>query len=215
MSIATLKKKTQAQYNNMSAGNTQGFSLNGTLRNQGYVGQTSLSRSLPRTLMKGNVIKGHGGCCGNFLIKPIVQSAVTSLNNPQVIKPSVKNTDGMIETKYMWTNRPQKLLSLWKPNYNTNDKSHETYMKDLVKATLKADSAACQKPNTSFKPCCANADANLFNGPAYKPITKPESTYSAISQSEYLAYLTNGCVSDVSYNVAHNRQTPFACGISR
>ena len=61
MSIATLKRKTQAKYNNMSVGNTHGFSINGTHRNQGYVGQTSLSRSLPRTLMKGNAVRGHGG----------------------------------------------------------------------------------------------------------------------------------------------------------
>ena len=50
MSIATLKRKTQTKYNNMSVGSTQGFSLNGGFRNQGYVGQTSLSRSLSRTL---------------------------------------------------------------------------------------------------------------------------------------------------------------------
>jgi len=55
MSIATLKRKTQTQYNNMSVGSKTGFSLNGTHRSQGYIGQTSLSRSLPKTLMKGNI----------------------------------------------------------------------------------------------------------------------------------------------------------------
>ena len=65
MSIATLKRKTQTKYNNMSVGQS-GFSINGTHRNQGYVGQTSLSRSLPRTLMRGNTVRGHGGCCGTF-----------------------------------------------------------------------------------------------------------------------------------------------------
>ena len=33
MSIATLKKKTQAKYNNLSVGQKQ-FSINGTTRNQ-------------------------------------------------------------------------------------------------------------------------------------------------------------------------------------
>ena len=55
MSIVALKRKTNTQYNNMSA-NRKGFSLNGTHRSQGYVGQTVLSRSLPRTLMRGNKI---------------------------------------------------------------------------------------------------------------------------------------------------------------
>jgi len=43
MSIATLKRKTMTEYNRMSVGYTN-FSLNGTRRNQGYVGQTMLSR---------------------------------------------------------------------------------------------------------------------------------------------------------------------------
>ena len=60
MSIATLKKKTIYKYNNSSVGHTQ-FSLNGGYRNQGFVGQTSLSRSLIKTPMKGNIIRGHGG----------------------------------------------------------------------------------------------------------------------------------------------------------
>ena len=44
MSIATLKRKSQAKYNN-SLGSDTIFSISGTHRNQGYVGQTSLSRS--------------------------------------------------------------------------------------------------------------------------------------------------------------------------
>ena len=66
MSIVALKKKTAAKYNNMSVNTKEGFSLNGTRRLQGYVGQTSLSRSLPRTLMRGTTIRGHGGCCGTY-----------------------------------------------------------------------------------------------------------------------------------------------------
>ena len=49
MSLATLKKKTQAKYKNNSV-NKSTFSLNGTTRNQGYVGQTSLSRTFVRSL---------------------------------------------------------------------------------------------------------------------------------------------------------------------
>ena len=101
MSIATLKKKTQAQYNNMSVGSNHGFSLNGTHRSQGYVGQTTLSRSLPRTLMNG-----HGGSYGQYPIVPVVLSAVTSLNNPNIIKPSVVGTYGMINTHSIFL--PQK-----------------------------------------------------------------------------------------------------------
>ena len=77
MSIATLKKKTAAKYNNMSVSEPK-FSLNGGHRSQGWVGQTTLSRSLPKTPMVGNTPKGSGGCCGTYRVTPIVQSAVKS-----------------------------------------------------------------------------------------------------------------------------------------
>lgn len=99
MSVATLKKKTQAKYNNMSVGQNQ-FSLNGTHRSQGWVGQSTISRSLPRTLMQGKTPKGYGGCCGTYdTSQGITQSAVLSLNNNNVIKPSVISNKGMLEEK--------------------------------------------------------------------------------------------------------------------
>ena len=78
MSIVTLKRKTQTQYNNMSVGSPNGFSLNGGYRNQGYVGQNIISRSLPKTPMKGDTMRGHGGHYGSYVIKPPIQSAVLS-----------------------------------------------------------------------------------------------------------------------------------------
>jgi hypothetical protein len=47
MSLATLKKKTASKYKNNSANLAQ-FSINGVHRNQGYVGQTSLGRTMLR-----------------------------------------------------------------------------------------------------------------------------------------------------------------------
>lgn len=162
MSIATLKKKTSARYNHshISSNNgailngrrTQGsfltgagFSLNGTHRSQGYVGQDTLGRSLPKTPMKGNVIKGHGGHNGSYLIKPIVQSAVTSLNNPNVVKPSVLNTNGMIMTQYRWVRRPAPFISV-KPDDTLNLNTQQDYVERLKKNTINsADNSACQK----------------------------------------------------------------------
>jgi len=134
MSIATLKKKTQTKYNNMSAGERQ-FSINGTRRSQGYVGQDTLGRSLPRTLMRGNVIRGHGGCCGKYPIQPIIQSSVTSTNNPNVVKSSVLGTSGMISTKYAWIERPQPYTRV-KPDNNQNNNSQSDYITYVVDKTL-------------------------------------------------------------------------------
>ena len=58
MSIATLKRKTEAKYNNVSV-NVPQFSINGGYRNQGWVGQTTLSRSLPKTPMVGDLSLIH------------------------------------------------------------------------------------------------------------------------------------------------------------
>ena len=103
MSIATLKKKTQTQYNHMSVGQ-RGFALNGTRRLQGFVGQTSLSRSIPVTNMRGMDAQGYGGCCGKYPGHKITCGMGTyegnSLNDPRVIKKSVINTQGMLATHY-------------------------------------------------------------------------------------------------------------------
>jgi hypothetical protein len=133
MSIVTLKRKTQAQYNNMSVGE-HGFSLNGTRRSQGYVGQTMLSRSLPRTTMRGNTLRGHGGCCGHYQTKGVIQSAVTSLNNPNVVKRSCINTLGMIEEKY----KPYHNMLTSKPDSTQNSNTVNEFTENLGKAAAVA-----------------------------------------------------------------------------
>lgn len=104
MSIATLKKKTQTKYHNMSVSQSQ-FSLNGTLRNQGYIGQTSLSRTLVKTPMLGNVPKGHGGKNGAYLKTPIIQEAsLFTTNDPTLVKYSVGHTSGDIAVQNPFLN---------------------------------------------------------------------------------------------------------------
>jgi len=154
MSIVTLKRKTDTKYNNMSVGSKTGFSLNGTHRSQGYVGQTMLSRSLPRTLMKGNVAKGHGGCCGKYPQNGIIQSAVTSLNDPTVVKSSVVNTTGMIRTHYRWIWRPQPFSSVKSDSFN-DLKVQSNYIKNLSANTAKKvdESNILSKTNCSNIKC--------------------------------------------------------------
>lgn len=100
MSLATLKKKTGAKYNNNSVGT--GFALNGTHRNQGYVGQTSLSRSLISTPMVGTVAKGHGGNNGAYPKKIIKPTISQCLEDSKVIKESTLSSKGMIRERYQW-----------------------------------------------------------------------------------------------------------------
>ena len=83
-----LKNKTNEKYNNLSVGKKQ-FSINGTTRSQGWVGQSSLSRT--------------------------VTTPSICLNDNRVIKSSVVETNGMIKTKYRWIRRPAP-FSVVKPD---------------------------------------------------------------------------------------------------
>jgi len=215
MSIVTLKKKTQTQYNNMSVG-MKGFSLNGTHRSQGYVGQTNLSRSLPKTNMKGNVACGHGGCCGKFRKMPIIQSAVTSLNNPAVVKPSVVGTYGLIETKYQWTRRPQPYSTV-KPDNNRHLNDQSNYLTNLTKKTISSISACDASMNINIfnktlnQPCCKNKDAYLFSTRSTALFTKPDSYFVPISAGEYLLQKHDKCTSnDVTFVKKNTQNIPFA-----
>jgi hypothetical protein len=209
MSIATLKRKTQAKYNNMSVC-MPNFSLNGTLRNQGYVGQTSLSRSLPKTLMKGNVACGSGGCCGKFNKTPIVQSAVTSLNNPNVIKGSTINTMGMLENKYKWAKRPFP-FSVTKPSSDNNVNSQGDHITHLAKCAIRQYNDLIKNTNSyniNNNSCC---NYNPYYRQKIPNIIKSDSQYLPISSGEYIIQLDNGCIRNDTKYIKNTLQTPFGC----
>ena len=190
MSIVTLKRKTQTQYNNMSVNSKHGFSLNGTTRSQGYIGQTSLSRSLPRTLMRGGVPIGHGGCCGTFVKHPIITSAVTSLNDPNAVKPSSINTMGMIENKYKKSLYHHPVV---KPDNNQNINTQNQYVKNLAKTTIKCANAL-KATDDEIKAAACNAcnNYNTFYKKKIQNFTKVSTL--PISQGEYLLKLSNKCI---------------------
>lgn len=208
MSIATLKRKTQAKYNNMSVGQPQ-FSINGTHRSQGYVGQTMLSRSLPRTLMKGNTIRGHGGCCGFYPVKPVVQSAVTSLNDSSVVKSSSLGTEGLIATKYRWITRPQPYTSV-KPNASNHLNTQQDYITALQKKALQ-EATLC-KPTEKY----VYATDKNSGCPVQCYVVKPEKELVATNYGDYYLELDKQCKAEIDVTYVQTRtisQTPFACGL--
>ena len=221
MSIVVLKRKTAAQYNNNSV-NVPQFSLNGTHRSQGWVGQDTRGRSLPKTLMKGNVIKGHGGCCGKYPVRPIVQSAVTSTENPRVVKPSSLNTLGLISTKYRWIRRPQP-YTVVKPDNNNNINTQQQYINNLQKQTIldSVSTGACNLPTVTNKFSTSNCGGlTLPQRPRssactftkdFADVNKPK----FMTQSQYLMYIDKACSkNDVVYFTAKRQGAPFACNNS-
>lgn len=200
MSIATLKRKSQTQYNNMSVNSRQGFSINGGYRNLSYVGQTALSNHYPRTLMNGNVIRGHGGCCGTYEVAPIVQSGIQSYQDNSVVKPSVLSTRGMLSSRFRWITRPQPFATV-KPdsNQNLNSASDRT---DIMKNESMIDTARCNArlpPNTTKQAPCQKC--SVMRTPDYSPntITKPPVSIvkpnKYISQDDYLQQKKFNCSS--------------------
>lgn len=217
MSIVTLKKKFQAQYNNSSVGQPQ-FSLNGTRRSAGYVGQDMLGRSLVRSLSRNGALKGHGGCCGAYPTPQIKKSPeMIGLNNSAIVKSSSLTTSGLLMSKYRWIRRPQP-YSVTKPNSHLNSGDQASYIEHIARKTI-SDSSGCNiigsiVPNT----CCPltkthNYNAKINSGKNAN-VVKLENYKVAMNASEYIRNLDKKCTeNDTFKNKRNNNGVPFACGV--
>jgi len=211
MSIATLKKKTAAKYNNSSV-NVPNFSINGGYRNQGWVGQTSLSRSLPRTPMVGNTPRGSGGCCGTYNLTPIIQSGVTSIDDNSVIKSSVVSNDGMIAQKHRWIGRPAPYTSV-KPGAGNNLNDQSDYITRKAKSAIN-ESKDCSKMDIPKYVC--NSEIYKCDPKIDGHITK---MVGPITGGQYVNNLNDECTTTIDKEFQEqnnnssnaNNGTPFAC----
>jgi hypothetical protein len=212
MSIATLKKKTLAKYNNLSVGQKQ-FSINGTTRNQGYIGQTSLSRSLIHTPLKNAVPRGHGGCCSTP--QPIIKaSEIYSLEDNSVVKPSVLSTKGLLATRYRWINRPFP-NAVVKNLSSINDQTD--YIARLKKKTLGDIDKYC--PSTVLsknvgKKVCSSAALKTAKG--FSIFSKPKLNCDVAkdmetkSQTKYVMTIQDKCALFDKYKVVSPlKRTPL------
>jgi len=202
MSIVTLKRKTAAAYNSQSVGVPQ-FSINGTRRSQGYIGQTMLSRSLPRTPMKGNVPKGHGGCCGQYSINTIIQSGVTSVNDSTVVKPSSINTLEMIARKHRWIRRPYPYAAFKFTVVDSIDRLNILRQKTMQCDFTNTCTTKTSKEVASVKPECYHCT----------PISKPG--IITVDHSIYInrlnANAANIPISDVKKMYNHTNTPALGC----
>lgn len=215
MSIVTLKRKTNAKYNNMSV-NQSSFSLNGTHRSQGYVGQTMLSRSLPRTLMRGNTERGHGGCCGTY---PKVHintegSGLGSnlLNDPTVVKSSVLDTNGMIMSKYRWIRRPAPFTSVKLTRYESNQ-----YIDRLKRKEINEQCSITKDAVETNTQCCPFMKRYYqdYNSVSRKNVLTKHALPTIKTYEQYNDLLTNKCTEkETIVKDSQSYHQPFACGFS-
>jgi hypothetical protein len=215
MSIVALKRKTAALYNNLSVNQKQ-FSINGTTRNQGYVGQTSLSRSLIHTPCKGAVFKDYNGRYAN---PNIHASETNSLEDNTVVKKSVLSFKGMLATRERWINRPFP-NSVVKPDAGKNVNDQADYITRLKKKTLSDIATYCPpdaaKTTGFVAKQCSTVTKTLTGAPLFTQvnvvckIAKPESTYTSVSQTQYLESLIEKCAEQDTYKfVSSVKRTPF------
>jgi len=193
MSVVALKRKTGAKYNNVSV-STIGFSLNGTRRNQGYVGQTSHGRALSFTPMKSNVPRGHGGCCDTYK-NSIVSPNICCLNDSSVVKTSSINTNGYISKTFQCIIAGADTTV--KPDNTQNENTQSAYTKYVAKKAIN-ETINCVNPPT-YVNNCPTYNAQL--GTKICNINKDESEYSSIKQSEFISILSRTCINNDTFTV--------------
>lgn len=191
MSLATLKKKTNTLYHSMSVNRPQ-FSLNGFYRNDRSLPSTNrIQTSIPRTLARGNQLRGYGGINGKFPIKNISilceQSQVEQTNKLN-IKLSTKNTKGLMATKYLWTKLPNPYT--WVKRQNNSLKTSSTlYTENLSKRVIKSITNINNPKSSILNEC--NFRKELIT----------------TSQNKYILTLSGNCLNNVInkiYNLPSN-----------
>jgi len=150
MSLAVLKRKTAAKYNNSSVGESQ-FSLNGTRRSQGYVGQDSRGRYLSRTLMRDGAARGHGGCCGTYDSK-MLSPGICCLNDTSVIKTSTMNNIGQLMTRHKWIHSGNGTVKVDSNQDTYSSNGYTIKMRNRI--ILEADT--CNEPSDKPPICKTN-----------------------------------------------------------
>ena len=206
MSIVALKRKSAA-LKNLSSGSPQ-FSINGTTRNQGYIGQTLQSRHLIHTPHKGSVAKNYSGCCNDF---DIVPSELTVLEDPTVVKPSVLNTKGMLAKRMLGTS-----YNVVKPDGAHNKNNQGAYIDRLKRKNLKKIEDYCPEP-ADPQPIVDDACKMLRTLKGARIFSKPRTLCNIAkkvgpdTQEERIFIMNQSCTAnDVSYIVNDNiLRTPY------
>jgi hypothetical protein len=123
------------------------------------------------------------------------------------------NNSGMLSSRNRWAKRGAPYSSV-KPDNNNNVNSQTDYITRLQKKTIK-DADSCYQTKTNSHICTtsvANIGSIFSKRNTCDTFAKPESTYVAMSQNEYLLKLHNKCAEqDVVYVKNNNKNAPFAC----
>jgi len=156
MSITTLKKKHSAMYN-ISGGT--GFSLNNSRRVESHSGEQRT-----QTSMRGLGYRGHGRCDFSNVV-PINSNYVNydPFNQGAI---SVKNTRGMLATRFKWINGTYPAATVQSLDTPTYESYYATKVGNATKDdffTTSADGLTCERNTTTHSGVCNNST----NFPSY------------------------------------------------
>jgi hypothetical protein len=143
-----------------------------------------------------------------------VLSGITTTEDSSVVKNSVLNNDGMIQTKYRWIRRPQP-YAVVKPDSNHNVNSQYDHIV-IIRNNAIDEAADCYAVQE-----CPTGSCN-----SSVTYTKPESSYTgasdtplykgvALTQNEYTLLKRLKCSVYDRLDISGNgiRGQPFACGL--
>lgn len=160
MSIVALKRNSRRFKVPVSA---NGFSLNGTLRNIGSVGQTNLAKSVTRTPFRGPLPMGHGCINGAYPVV-ISNSGSCCSNDPNIIKKSTKNTRGHILESFIYPtcangNCSKGSQSNWVKDTTALNNSQGVYISEIINESGKCNNNDPTK-NNGIKKCITGCTPN-------------------------------------------------------
>lgn len=187
MSIVALKRKYESS-KNISHSSTP-FSLNGTTRNQGYIGQNITSRHLSRTIYKNGYPMHTGTYNASFV--PLQQLDLIQCGDSDVIKKSTMNTSGMIRTAFAYVWRPAPYSSTKSSDY-LNNHSQSNYLEALKKRTISELLTGDCKPTLKYIPSLMTKDMNCVGA---QPVFETGAAkHKFLKSSEYVEQLKSVCV---------------------
>lgn len=211
MSIAVLKKKTlngNPRLAPISGQGIKGFSLVGTRRNIGGVGQFRMVSNVTRTRFRGAEPMGNGGCCGSYYNKPS-NSGSCCTNDPSIVKKTVKNTAGMIDNKYKW------IKSAYPRYWVQDDDGRNTLVGDqgqfISEKTQKNGSCVFSLPVSAYEGYTNNCDSGVacsyhIGGKKYIRMPYAKQLNHTPSQGQYI---TTGGVSKNNCLPSQPKRQPF------
>jgi hypothetical protein len=198
MSLSTFKKKSVViSGSNISGKGVFGFSLNGNVRNNTYVGKTSLMSSAG-TPMKGQYPYGYGGCCGTYPTYIMYNVYPDSaLGNTSIVpQNTVLTTRGMLEQRYACIYNGTYPNNVVKNVYTgdlTDNASQGVYIDKVVSSNSCIRDTFKIKVSSSIGDRCllASGSTRIYPGTDIGGYTKPP--IGATDSSTYLQYIKRNC----------------------